>query len=627
MSAKVVMLAICLVLVGSVSAAVLSDGNTEPEWQDELTRFASYQELQDFMKKGTETYVSKQGGWAVFALRGGAETLADSSAGANGGYSVDYSETNIQVEGVDEADIVKTDGEFIYLVSGKKVYIVKAYPAEEAVVLSEIELDENAVGLFIQGSRLIVLEERGWMYLMERYEEEDSQRNGEPSVPQTSIKVYDVSDKGNPVLQREATVDGCYVGSRMIGDYVYAIINDTADRDDSDDDVSLPSIDLGGGPSEIPASQIYRCSGYDHSYMFATIIAINTQDDGEEPTHETLLTAASSSIYVSTDNIYITSTRWLRTNGSEVTTAVHRINIEGGNIDYQASGEVPGSLLNQFSMDEYRGVFRVATTVGWASGNGEATSRNNVYTLDMHLDIIGELEDLAPGESIYSARFMGERCYLVTFKKIDPLFVIDLHDPYSPKVLGELKITGYSDYLHPYDEDHVIGIGKEAVAATEGDFAWYQGVKISLFDVSDVTHPEEITKYEIGDRGTDSAVLRDHKAFLFDRDRELLVMPVLLAEIDESDYPYGVPDYAYGEYVWQGAYVFSISLEDGLQLRGRITHYDGDDDLSQEGYYYFSPESVQRSLYIDDALYTISEAKVKINGLETLDEIGEVQLS
>jgi inhibitor of cysteine peptidase len=245
----------------------------------------------------------------------------------------------------------------------------------------------------------------------------------------------------------------------------------------------------------------------------------------------------------------------------------------------------------------------------------------------MHLDIIGELEDLAPGESIYSARFMGERCYLVTFKKIDPLFVIDLHDPYSPKVLGELKITGYSDYLHPYDEDHVIGIGKEAVAATEGDFAWYQGVKISLFDVSDVAHPEEIAKYEIGDRGTDSAVLRDHKAFLFDRERELLVLPVLLAEIDESQYPYGVPDHAYGEFVWQGAYVFSLSLEDGLQLRGRITHYDSDDDLSQEGYYYFSPESVQRSLYIDDALYTISEAKIKVNDLETLDEIAEVQLS
>jgi uncharacterized secreted protein with C-terminal beta-propeller domain len=188
MSAKVVMLAICLVLVGSVSAAVLSDGNTEPEWQDELTRFASYQELQDFMKKGTETYVSKQGGWAVFAWRGGVEMSADSSFGANGGYSVEYSETNIQVEGVDEADIVKTDGEFLYLVSGKKVFIVKAYPAEEAVVLSEIELDENAVGLFIHGNRLIVLEERGWMYLMERYEEEDSQP-GEELGPQVSITV------------------------------------------------------------------------------------------------------------------------------------------------------------------------------------------------------------------------------------------------------------------------------------------------------------------------------------------------------------------------------------------------------------------------------------------------------
>jgi uncharacterized secreted protein with C-terminal beta-propeller domain len=269
-------------------------------------------------------------------------------------------------------------------------------------------------------------------------------------------------------------------------------------------------------------------------------------------------------------------------------------------------------------MDEYNGYFRIATTIGqvW----------NNVYVLDIDdLSIVGKLEDLAPGEKIYSARFIGERCYLVTFKKVDPLFVIDLENPYAPEVLGFLKVTGYSDYLHPYDENHIIGIGKETVAAEEGNFAWYQGVKISLFDVSNVSNPVEIDKYEIGDRGTDSPVLRDHKAFLFDKSRNLLVIPVLVAEIDKAKYPEGVPPFTRGDYVWQGAYVFNISL-DGLALRGGITHLENATDSMKSGYYLFSSYYVKRSLYIDNVLYTVSDKKIKMNSLEDLNEMNEVEL-
>ncbi len=220
---------------------------------------------------------------------------------------------------------------------------------------------------------------------------------------------------------------------------------------------------------------------------------------------------------------------------------------------------------------------------------------------------------------------MGERCYLVTFRKVDPLFVIDLEDPRNPRVLGQLKITGYSDYLHPYDENHIIGIGKETEAADEGDFAWYQGVKISLFDVSDVENPKEIDKYEIGDRGTDSPILRDHKALLFDKSKNLLVIPVLVAEIDEEKYPGEVRPNTHGDYVWQGAYVFDISLDEGLVLKGRITHLEDDNDLMKSGYYFSSPYSVKRSLYIDNVLYTISDKKIKMNSLENLEEINEVE--
>jgi uncharacterized secreted protein with C-terminal beta-propeller domain len=298
--------------------------------------------------------------------------------------------------------------------------------------------------------------------------------------------------------------------------------------------------------------------------------------------------------------------------------------MDDGKINYEASGEIPGWVLNQFSMDEYQGYFRVATTTGNVWG-GETASANQVYVLDQQLDIIGQLKDLAPGEQIYSARFIGNRCYLVTFKKIDPLFVIDLKDPFDPKVLGELKITGYSDYLHPYDENHVIGIGKETIAAEEGDFAWYQGVKLSLFDVSDVQNPKVVGQYEIGDRGTDSPALQDHKAFLFDRSKNLLVIPVSVAEIDAAKYPYGVPPYAYGDYVWQGAYVFNISLEKGLELKGRITHC-GDANPVQSWYYYSSSCSIERSLYIGNILYTISDAEVKLNSLGDLSEIKVIDL-
>jgi len=238
----------------------------------------------------------------------------------------------------------------------------------------------------------------------------------------------------------------------------------------------------------------------------------------------------------------------------------------------------------------------------------------------MNLSVIGELENLAVGENLHSARFIADRCYLVTFKNTDPLFVIDLSDPTTPAVLGQLKIPGYSNYLHPYDENHLIGVGKETVEANEGDFAWYQGVKISVFDVSNVSNPIQIANYTIGDRGTDSPILTDHKAFLFDKSKNLLVIPVLVAEINETQYPEGVPPYAYGTPIWQGAYVFNITLTEGLVLRGKVTHGEDGAGVPESSYW------VKRALYIENVLYTVSDKKIKMNSLEDLTEIKEIQL-
>ena len=219
-------------------------------------------------------------------------------------------------------------------------------------------------------------------------------------------------------------------------------------------------------------------------------------------------------------------------------------------------------------MDEYNGNFRIAT-------NYYATQSqiSNVYILNSNLNITGKLEGLAPNENLHSVRFMGDKCYLVTYRTTDPLFVIDLSDPTNPHVLGELKIPGYSDYLHPYDGTHLIGVGKEAVEVDGGSFAYYQGLKLALFDVSDVNNPRQLSNVTIGDRGTDSLALSDPKAFLFDKSKNLLVIPVSLAVVSDVDKAqYGVS--AYGTTVWQGAYVYGISIDGGFTLKGTVTHLD-----------------------------------------------------
>ncbi|MCJ7669110.1 MAG: beta-propeller domain-containing protein [Dehalococcoidia bacterium] len=591
---------------------------------NQISRFASYWELQEFVETNAEYgqfYWGLEGKEVILApgsAEGWDSALAVNEFSVRGDIAADYSATNIQVAGVDEADIVKTDGQYIYVASGNKTIIVKAYPPEQAQALSEIELEGRVIGIFIKGDRLVVFEEETPYY---PYYGDVRWATGEKFAyqsPKTYIKVYDVSDRANPRLQRELSTDGQYVSSRMIGDYAYVVVNEPVYE--QNDEINLPRIYSGGDEkgTKIPATDIYYSDVADYYYMYTTIMAINTQNDGQEPTYETILLGASSNLYVSTDNIYLTFPVWGGDVGDSEKTSIHRIHIQGGAMNYTTSGEVPGTVLNQFSMDEYEGYFRVATT-----SYGQ-TTENNVYILNMALNITGSVEDLAPGERIYSARFMGERCYLVTFKQVDPLFVIDLKDPYDPEVLGYLKVTGYSDYLHAYDENHIIGIGKETTDA--GTFAWYQGVKISLFDVTDVSNPREISKLEIGDRGSDSPVLWDHKAFLFDKSRNLLVMPILVAEVDQSEYPEGVPSWAYGEPVWQGAYAFNVSIDDGLQLRGKITHVENITDPEQGYYYFYSPFAVERSLYIDNVLYTISDAKIMMNSLDNLDYINEVKL-
>ncbi len=295
-------------------------------------------------------------------------------------------------------------------------------------------------------------------------------------------------------------------------------------------------------------------------------------------------------------------------------TIIHKISIDEEKIEYVAKGEVPGRLLNQFSMDQNGDRFRVATTTEIYT-QYEGTIRSNaVYVLDEKLDIVGQLEDIAPEESIFSARFMGDRLYLVTFQQIDPFFVIDLSSD-TPKILGELKIPGFSNYLHPFDEEHVIGIGRDTKEIDNGRVQQL-GIKISLFNVSDVNNPKVAGDIIIGDSSTHSEALYNHKAFFFDKTRGVISIPISgdVKSLENTNSKMFAPDYNR----WSGFYVFDVDKSNGFEVKGTITHSDSD-----SRYYGMSNA---RTFYIDDVLYTASQGYLKMNSFEDLNEINSIKL-
>jgi inhibitor of cysteine peptidase len=578
--------------------------------------------------------------------------------------SDDFSTTNVQVEGVDEADRVKTDGQYIYTMSDNDIVIVRALPPNKMSVVSRIKFDQennySANEFFISKDKIIVLGNSTMYWDPVRTNDdwiiEDNDVSAKmipvdrmPYVPSKSasfISIYDLSDIQDPDLIRTVEIEGNYSTSRMIDNVVYAVMQTysyypypIAEMEDSDI-VPQYKDSLNGSDKVAPMAGCMDIHYFPpvHSGNFVSVVALDI-DHPKDDFNQEIVYGNSENVFASLDNLYITQTEynntystWPRWMGFHdpvqrpEKTIIHKFNLDGSEIKYLGEGSVTGSVLNQFSMDEHKGYFRIATTQGYMDSS-------NVYILDENMETVGSLRELAPGERIYSARFMGDRAYLVTFKKVDPLFVLDLSDPKNPSVLGKLKIPGYSDYLHPYDETHIIGIGKDTIEADQGDFAWYQGVKLAIFDVTDVDNPIELHKEVIGDRGTDSPVLTDHKAFLFSREKNLMVIPVTVAEVRDIDYeneiapsPFRSSMPAYGQTVFQGAYVYNLTLSNGFDLKGKITHHD--EDFAPDDYYY--PDwnySIQRTLTIDDNLYTVSNSRIMAHSFRNIEEVGDVMLS
>ena len=676
----------------------------------ELIRFDDISEVKKFLAEKSQANQAQGIGRTTmsFAME---DSVAESApmmksapvpgmvGGMEGDYATDYSETNIQVKGVDEGDFVKNDDRYIYMIADNKLTIIDAYDAKNADIISTTKIsdtnDDNydyynspmAKELFISGDRLALFvqtNEKTFYFAKYDIEPRETYRQ------MTDVYIYDISDRKNPEEVDHYTIAGSYYQSRMIDNIIYVV---TQEYTGSINYINEPMVK---SSSSVISPEIYYFDNPDNNYYFNTVTSIDLMNNDVIDSKSFML-GYSNTLMVSQDNIYIAyqkqnywwcwycgerydKTRFydiivprlqgqLKTDIKSILdknlddadewqeisqvlgeffekatdddsikgeyedmlldimdaleeydtkkqleerkTVIQKIEINNGKLNYKAKGEVYGTLLNQFSLDEYDGNLRLATTVNiW---NRKSIQYNNVYVLDKDMRLIGQAERIAEDERIYSTRFVGDRLYMVTFRQIDPFFVIDISDPNNPKILGQLKIPGYSDYLHPYDEDHIIGVGK--AADTDGRVG---GVKIALFDVSDVKNPKEIDNFEIGDRGSDSAALHNHHAFLFSKTKNLLVIPV--TEITDRQ---ELGRYRFSNSIWNGAYVFHVD-DKGFDLKGKVKHSSTKSDYFD----WWSQATVLRSLYMDDNLYTISNKYIKINDLSSddVEELNTVNL-
>lgn len=422
-----------------------------------------------------------------------AEEAAASEAADSGStvsYAGDYSQTNVQTEGVDEGDVVKTDGRYLYIIrEGREVQIVSIQAgkmAEVAVIRSTLEQSENSIlDMYLTGDTLQII--------CQRYDA-DMQEDGEDAYYMnyrgiTSVCTYDLTDRANPVHVGTTEQEGTYYTSRKSGEYLYLFTSvypqESLIRQYADQGKEYGLIPLVNGET-MAASDIYIPKEDDRGgteYMLITSVNENKPDQIAD---QKAILESASRFYVSTENIYLERENW---ESGSTQTAIARFSFSQGKIKGESAGVVNGAVTDDFATNEYDGFLRVLTTQ-W---NDSGSQTNNVYVLDQNMEIVGKIDNLAEDESIYSARFMGNTGYFVTYRQVDPLFSVDFSDPTHPKILGELKVSGFSEYLHFYGENRLLGIGWE----TDPETGATKGLKLSMFDVSDPADVKEVDKLVI----------------------------------------------------------------------------------------------------------------------------------
>ncbi|HYI54662.1 MAG TPA: beta-propeller domain-containing protein [Microlunatus sp.] len=569
--------------------------------------------LQYFKDQAPEDLIARVGGGMVATSedRASASGAGDESAAS----SPEHSETNIQEAGVDEPDVVKTDGNRIVAVAQGRVHLISSERGE--LSRQKTLPGTSARNVFLSGNRLLVFSDQG-------------AESGEPESPwfgtQAVLSMYDISSLSDPELIATLTVDGSVLDARLVGTQVRVVTVASPDVDapapdftrdgrlskKSENDLRaavanttiddwIPSYVLtDGSGAEVDEGHLVDCADLARPEKFSGLdtVALSAFDTSDLESRQTVgVVAGGQQIYATSTSTYVSTTEWTR-DGSPATTSVHKfITATSGASTYRGSGDVPGMLLNQYALSEYGGVLRVASTVsqrrGWV--NTREVTEGLVTTLreqDGALHRLGQIGGLGrkDNESIRAVRFIEDRGYVVTFRQTDPLYVLDLRDAATPKILGELKIPGYSGYLHPIGENRLLGVGQ---SGPESDPGAPTGVQFSVFDVSDPTSPRRIgtQTYGAGAAGAEF----DPKAFLYWQPRDLIVAPTSL----------------YGDDRGRGSFngvVLLRASKNGLKELGKVRVAAGDGGAN-------------RSFIIGDAVYLLSDQALQTADLDTLRPI------
>jgi hypothetical protein len=642
---------------------------TSCEDVEKAVRASAYRYMMTRLEERLQWFLENNGQDCYGGGTGGMGPTVDAGAAMpepNEEGAEETSETNNQVAGVDEADFVKNDNQYIYLVSGGHLRIIDAWPAEEAAEIAKVPLTGVPLSLFVESDKALVYASDSTGPVSPRCTygyDCDFVGDGTP----TRISVYDISDRANPVLERELELSGSYLGARRIGNAVHTILHDGADlfpglsysppglsACETNTEMAIRAafdqlrventgiilgtpiadklprvrdiVHVGEGPGERD-DVMSSCTGYYNSPVgdgtgFLTVLSLDMVD--ARPVGTATVFSRPGATYASGDALYVSvrhdasrASGWYsEAPGQEQASSVHKFQLTSDPpaAQYRASGLVEGAVLNQFSMDEHNGHFRIATTTGHVPDPTVHSAVTILLEQGGGLVEVGKLDDIAPTEDIRSVRFDGDRGYIVTFKKTDPLFVIELSVPTAPRILGELKIPGYSTYMHRMDANHLLSIGYDA--DDQGDFAWFTGVQLQIFDVTNPTDPQLKHREVIGTRGSSSEALNNHLGFTYFASRGALALPMTVCEDSSGGGSYGTT------MTFSGLMVFNATAEDGFSLRGQIPFPtdggDGYDSLGCSNWWTDARSDVKRSIFMDDYVYAISDKLLKVAHLDDL---------
>ena len=566
----------------------------------------------------------------------GIDSVGSTESSSSSSNTKDYSTTNIQVENVDEADIVKTDGDYIYSISEDNVIITDVKDPKQPKVVATIQSEDDDIpeDIILYKDKLVVISTKG----------NQTQRYYYNNRMNTVVKIYNITSREKPVLTKSYEMYEPYYTSRCIDNVLYVISSGNLRKEDDE-------IVVGYNEDNMEKEMSIDKIKYLKDVKTTKQTLISTVDLNNETADIKLDSYLMniSNAYVSENAIYLLNQKY--NNDSKIPIKLlfgfkgvfgledyYEMDSESGyytemykfdikeNVEYKAKTKVKGKTINQYSLDEKDNHLRIALYDNDGS---------RVAIFDEDLKQIGISDNVAKGEKMYSSRFIGDKVYFVTYKTMDPLFVMDLSNETKPKVLGKLKIPGYSTYLHPYDENHIIGIGMETKEIINRNSngkvisttAKVVGMKMALFDVSNVNSPVQISSVVIGDSRTTSAILTNPKALLFSKEKSLIAIPVNNYSQDfevtsSNNYETMINNYTkYGKpYNAEGYFVYNINVQDGFKLKGVITHE------KTNATYYYSNSKLLRGLYIDNNLYTVSETMIKVNELDSLKAVGELKL-